>query len=101
MTPEQKRIAIARALGWINVVGDMGFPPNVSCWDARRLKIMPDYINDLNACSDFESTLTDEQWHIYALHLGPLDSSRVKHYIGATAEQRCNAFIEILGLNSE
>ena len=100
MSPESQRIAIAEFLGWklAGRVMDklLMFPPEHGDWAHP-----PDYPNDLSACADFEAHLTDAQWQIYALHLGPLTSSRVKHYIGATAEQRCGAFLRTLNLWKE
>ena len=104
LTPEQKRIAIAEACGYVNVhkfdkwkeggpmrdgtlIGDeTGKRP-------RRRAYIPDYLNDLNAMHEAEKTLTAEQWHEYD-RLMPLRDPQKIH---ATAAQRADAFLLATG----
>lgn len=58
---------------------------------------VPDYLNDLNAMHEAEKVLTNEQYDIFALRLGPLTSMRRRQYISATATQRAEAFLRTIG----
>jgi hypothetical protein len=76
MTNEQINIAIAEACGW----RDFGvyYGPD---WDKSsklqpthgivrgKVEPIPDYVNDLNACSEMEERLTEEQCREYNLGL--------------------------------
>lgn len=66
--------------------------------------IIPDYPNDLNACHEFEKTLSREQAVKYRLILarnsdGPKAQYRTVEaaMCHATAEQRCRAFLATKG----
>jgi hypothetical protein len=116
MTPEQQRIAIAEACG-IDVIYDAAGPKDrPEAWKTgyftptaakqrRRswpssgvVKIIPDYLNDLNACHEMEKLLTVEQWVSYWSFLEPLacrpNNTSILH---ATAAQRCEAFLRTIG----
>lgn len=58
---------------------------------------VPDYLNDLNAMHEAEKTLTDKQYELFTLHLGPLTSQRKREYISSTASQRAEAFLKTIG----
>lgn len=98
MTNEQMRIAIAEACGWevisntlCNVKPDKNGDPEI-----EPIAPLPDYLNDLNACAEFEKTLTDsELWQIDAI-LFNLPDCRAPFV--ATARQRCIAFLKTKGL---
>ena len=63
MTPDQMRVAIAEACGWIiSNNKNLGWKKEFVGESAR---LLPDYPNDLNACQQFEDTLTHDQWRIY------------------------------------
>lgn len=54
---------------------------------------IPNYAADLNACHEFEKTLTGEQWYEYDKLL-PLRDPQKSH---CTARQRCEAFLRVHG----
>lgn len=93
MTPDEIRIAVAECLGW-------EFPSNlILCSDGRwgfkqgrqESDKVPDYPNDLNACAEFEATLTSQERETYAFWLAHICDFGT--YIFATALQRCEAFL--------
>ena len=89
MTPEQQRIAIAEACGWLKVHG-------------HSVAGIPDYLNDLNAMHDAEETLQESQRVTYSNELYDL---AVEHqlktgkwsYLSMTAAQRAEAFLRTIG----
>lgn len=99
MTDEQMRIAIAEACGWkvindtlCNVKPDKNGDPEI-----EFIAPLPDYLNDLNACAEFEAMLTDKEWNIYSAEIVSLPlwnrtTDTVKHIPQATARQRCINF---------
>lgn len=123
MSPEKQRIAIAVALGITVIPCTCGSDP----WrDAATGKHLPDYLNDLNACREFELFLMDlprfrdggrfdiDGYHEYCGHLWRIvakkPSDAYYHYsdlgayeevVSATADQRCEAFLRTLKLWQE
>ena len=97
MKPEEQRIAIAEACGWISFKnGTDGFAPR-----DRKINILcdiydplPDYLNDLNAMHEAEKVLNSEHWDNYCAILDKLDGPS----ISATAAQRAEAFLRTLNL---
>ena len=89
MNPEQQRIAIAEACGWLKVHG-------------HSVAGIPDYLNDLNAMHDAEETLQESQRVTYSNELYDL---AVEHqlktgkwsYLSMTASQRAEAFLRTIG----
>lgn len=67
--------------------------------------VMPDYLNDLNACHDAEKVLTDEQGSEYSEALERVvggrfnsnNSEDMRRLRSATAAQRCEAFLRTIG----
>ncbi len=68
---------------------------------------MPNYHSDLNACAQFEATLTDDEHYDYRVILACVVSGKPgahglrgfnRQYVSATAPQRCAAFLELKGL---
>lgn len=108
MTPEQQRIAIAGACGWVTDAGyENSLRDNVfygSCpSESVKWKQCHDYLNDLNACHDMEKGLTADEWSNYRLTLTEVCT----HYrlvewqgfaINSTALQRAEAFLRVKGL---
>lgn len=106
MTPEQQRIAIAEACGWVPDVRGNGI------WYAPKEhgpKQLPDYLNDLNAMHEAEKVLRQNQFHFvdYYGNLFKVISGK-SHYDGdigyfgfelvnATASQRAEAFLRTIG----
>jgi hypothetical protein len=113
MTPEAQRIAIAEACGWnvqrkqVITSSLIGFPPNSKSID--DWKVLPDYLNDLNAMHEAEKVLkNDEQLERYWVLLVPIcdpkdDCGANSRWIcaHATAAQRAEAFLRTLNLWKE
>lgn len=59
----------------------------------------PDYLNDLNACAEFEKVLTEEQHYQYARTLEEVVATvgRCRPHL-ASAPQRCDAFLKVMNL---
>lgn len=99
MNDTEQRIAIAKHLGLLfyhenekmwAVKGSGCFTSEEhACWR------LPDYPEDLNACVDFEKTLTDDQLKTYDGWLITIAGTRSRR---ATAKERCEAFCLTLGL---
>lgn len=110
MTAEQQRIAIATAVGWTKEQ----YTHRAGCWispdgktGCRSTLALPDFLNDLNACAEFEKTLSRAECYAYQSHLidivreekptisecldGKLWSERWTWH--ASAAQRCEAFL--------
>ena len=110
MTPEQQRIAIAKACGWKHVNVDelmSGYAPDQGM---PGLCIIPNYPFDLNAMHEEEKTLTDEQYIRFAQHLNaawfrdnpqPVNRIGLLRSASATAAQRAEAFLRTLNLWKE
>jgi hypothetical protein len=124
MTNEQINIAIAELTG-LAVIHDPAGPKDCpEAWKTgfftpkaakqRRIswpssgviKVVPNYCNDLNAMSQAEEVLSEDQWIDYMLHLqGVLvrhpnrDKWTVcRELMHATARQRAEAFLRTLNL---
>ena len=83
MNPEQQRIAIAEACGWLKVHG-------------HSVAGIPDYLNDLNAMHDAEKVLIlDCVWATYLGELSVVVAE--KSLVHATAAQRAEAFLRTIG----
>lgn len=93
MTSQQMKFAIAKAFGWTGVtlmLGSVyGFQPGQSSCKVE----CPDYPNDLNACAEFEATLTDAEARLY---------DETLEFVGykwqAKPHERCEAFLRVKGL---
>jgi hypothetical protein len=105
MTPEQKRIAIAEALGELNprmengaVVASTGKTEGGGFWGTHGV---PDYLTDLNAMHEAEKTLAidanKDQWRTWDAYREKLDRMvGADDTFHATAAQRADAFIKTL-----
>lgn len=120
MTKEMMRVEIAKALGWKLNRDDDGCwllynPKNeyVSCdWGqettlARFGHKLPNWPDDLNACHEMESHLSDEDWSEYHRRLWLIarpDKSipetgcndHTRRFIHATSEQKSICFVKTL-----
>ena len=104
MTPEQQRIAIAEACGFINArmwgescIACMGITSEGKYWGGLGV---PDYLNDLNAMHEAEKmlrkpmkgsdtdTIIGDRMHKYAELIG--------YAFDATANQRAEAFLRTI-----
>ena len=108
MSPEQQRIKIAEVRGWkpYKPITDEGWPllmtppkkPNEEGW----LEPIPNYLNDLNAMHEAESTLNLNQWDAYESHLKSITAQAgIYSPIRAAAAQRAEAFLKTLNLWTE
>ena len=84
MTPEQQRVAIAEACGWLKVHG-------------HSVAGIPDYLNDLNAMHEAEKTLTDKAHEEFRLNLYDLIRDDSRLIVSSTASQRAEAFLRTIG----
>jgi hypothetical protein len=120
MTPEEQRIAIAKACGWKISNLSVGR----YCWSHPRLCAiggpsvlaqgdpvgLPDYLSDLNAINEAVLSLTGPQqddfqehlWRVVAEKPEQVDGRKTykdwRNYTNATARQRAEAFLRTLNL---
>ena len=108
MNTEKQRITIAEACGWTKIGHHeqeiTGRKPTNGFYE-----IIPDYLNDLNAMHEAEEVLLgdqriiflDELLDVLGIKLGPggwdMDLYSVWQMTRATAEQRAEAFLRIIG----
>jgi len=115
MTPEQQNIAIAEHLGdWkdCRVIngqhGDcdriVGIPAIIDgTWGEEEEDVFPRYHSDLNACAEFEATLSQSNVAKYNHALqsicldAPMSDTASDYGWHATAPQRCEAFLRAIG----
>jgi hypothetical protein len=105
MTDEEIRIKVAETMGWKP-------DPETKFWYALGpdeilagfkdgiVSPLPDYLNDLNACAEFEATLTDEELEAYREHLSELlnDTARIGLGFTAKPKMRCLAYLKTKGI---
>jgi len=107
MSPEAQRIATAMSLGWDEESARRGFETIVREQDGYTYSQistkLPDYLNDLNACHEFEKVLSTSpeymQQHAFN-NYAYLLIEMCKHQcnaVSATAAQRCEAFLRTIG----
>ena len=95
MTPEQQRIAIAKACGWVESPYGKWSNDGLILRDPLN---PPDYLNDLNAMHDAEKILSptsEIEWHN---QLQNVCGCSWRVMIRATAAQRAEAFLKTLNL---
>jgi len=94
LKPEEVRIIIAELRGWVAVDRAVR---GIYMEDKDGVEdIIPDYLNDLNACHEFEDGMTGAQQVIYGDWLGWIAQKTEKPLRwtwNATAAQRCRAFV--------
>ena len=106
LSAEEKRVKVAELCGYTKVDTFMpkhngmlqpysvcGRHPLMS--DPYDREELPDYLNDLNACHEFEAGLDDPTFcryldNVILVTLGTVQGIRI---LSATAEQRCKAFV--------
>lgn len=103
MKPESQRIAIAEACGYGGIeLAHNGFQFWASKHPEGTTIVVPDYLNDLNACHEMEKVLTREQRLDYVdnLHFFTCqgEQRRDVEVTMSTAAQRCEAFLRTLNL---
>ena len=96
MTDEQMRIAIAEACGWIHHhMRPSETERHQKKW--RYLSDLPNYPEDLNACSEFEAMLASAERFTYIVELNKLCGDEPSA-AWATARQRAEAFLKTKGI---
>ena len=103
MTPEKQRIAIAEACGWTDIERrDCGADKSDFDWSGRPISSdnpwnrLPNYLNDLNACAEFERNLQAFTELYYTVNLIYILCDDRFELITATATQRCEAFLRTI-----
>lgn len=109
MTTEQIRIAVAREMGWHHITPTLlsGKPLHgMGNFDAQEI---PNYPTSLDACAEFEKTLTEGEREIYLGCLYDFTNDGLNDYDGETiwgtvfefvtmtAPQRCKAYLRMKG----
>lgn len=99
------RVRVAKLCGYTQDGKGFWFAPGKAHdWRISLIgDIVPDFPRDLNACAEFEKTLTREQGVRYRLKLAFNSDGPRKSFLTveaalchATAEQRCRAFVAIM-----
>lgn len=95
LTEDEQRIKVAELCG-CTFIDDDPFRKRLTCnrWidgAKKRHVTVPDYLNDLNACHQFEMAMTDEQMERYDRWLEAIAGEYDCRY--ATADQRSKAFV--------
>lgn len=71
MTPEQIRIAVAESLGWKSIT-QWTDKVWVGCFDGSPFTPLPHFTTSLDACTEFEKTLTPQEEVDYVERLAGL-----------------------------
>jgi hypothetical protein len=121
MTNEEIRIKIAEVMGLKFVrAGHIKMPNAQEMWPdhwqdtrGKRKRIdgsivgipvaLPNYPESLDACAEFEKTLTDDEWNTYcavivSMSLWDRATDTVRRILQVTALQRCLAYLKTKGL---
>lgn len=110
MTPDEMRVRILTLMGWgfSHYIGEtpLGFEPGEA--NPSMTQDLPNYPASLDACAEFEATLTDKDRTAYQNTLAMLcgglredDGGQFVNHrdaISATAPQRCEAFLRVKGV---
>lgn len=102
MSPEEQQIAIAEALGYTQ---EEPWLDGKDCWSHKDhpphvgFDVIPDYLNDLNACREFEIWLLKNHLDLRAVYRRILIECVGSDglYWMSTAPQRCEAFLKTIG----
>ena len=104
MNEQEQRIAIAGVMGWSGVRrfteydGSSFLVGTLGAGDCNVSQTVPDYLNDLNACHEFEKTLFSGGNKNVCPYIDELHKIKVTWLLHATAAQRCEAFLKTLNL---
>ena len=107
MTAEQQRIEIALACDWTDVRYESNYfigrstPKSTLRGNNHKgnRREIPDYLNDLNACHEFEEKLIalgPPALDTYEIFLSAICARAGNRIFRATAAQRCEAFLKTL-----
>lgn len=107
LTDEEIRIKVAEAMGYHTLVkletpachGWFAIPPGKVLSDLIRVPL-PNYPEDLNACAEFEKTLTEDELEAYREHISELLNDTARIGLGFTAKPkiRCIAYLKTKGI---
>lgn len=104
MTPQEQRVAVAKACGWTITGNEESWGGNhpTGYHEQHLTCFIPDYPNDLNAMHNAEKMLKDgDQWIPYVNYIVPEHNHHQLYRIGtlvhATAAMRCKAFLKVFG----
>lgn len=109
MTPEQQRIAIAEACGWYDFGttaperGSLEFRIIGRNQERMDRRIIPDYLNDLNAMHEAEKCIPADRLTKYKLHLQYVTSGawnsagQAYEQHNAEAWHKAEAFLRTIG----
>ena len=115
MNKLKQRIAIAKIMGWSDIQDPImfsalmktpaGYAPGTN---GPYFSTIPDYEHDLNCCHDFEKYIRENSlWSSYCTELETICSRTenyddwvpieyAEHAIGASASERCEAFLKLM-----
>lgn len=102
LTDEQLRIEVAELCGWTDELPNTGGLLLPYRWVNKTTNTktldLPNYPHDLNACAEFEYSMTHQQQGNYAEAIMDLPNIGITQFqcIAATARQRCIAFIQTM-----
>lgn len=101
MTPEAIRIAVAKAMGWTEI-GPCTCLASPKGRDPANgiVHHIPNYLESLDACAEFEKTLKPEEWGDYCGHINSASEKIAMHVAlcFAAPPERCPAFLKVKGL---
>ena len=100
MTPEQINIAIAEACGWTVIGHSDGLLMGCRPGNSTIRNPIPNYHDDLNACHEMENVLELQDSDLfgrYVMEVARVVDLQGGYYITATAPQRCEAFLKVIG----
>lgn len=99
MSPEKQRIAIAETCGYRKGESKPLWwaCPSGQPFKACGIKDLPDYLNDLDAMHEAESTLTPQQHTQFRDELWSACAQNWRHTYSSTAAQRAEAFLRTIG----
>lgn len=102
MTNEEIRIKLAESLAWRKTPFGDSIGDHPRTW--RTLSDLPNYPESLDACAEFEATLTWKEHLSFRKHLwdivitlGPEDTWD-RQFVSADAKTRCLAYLKTKGL---
>jgi len=116
MSPEQQRIAILTRLGWTKLRNhevktkkqpDGEIKTTSGPWHAlwgtdpqgREGRYAPNPLKSLDACAAMEAKLSNVEYRIYVERLNEIVSrENTYRVVGASAPQRCEAFLRVKGI---
>lgn len=103
LTDEEIRIKVAEEMGWTVVQDEHGVCGTIDGIHWHSPAGFPNYPESLDACAEFEKTLTDAEWDAYSAEIVSLTlwdraTDTVKRILQATARQRCLAYLKVKGI---